>query len=388
MSTDTSLHFAEALRETLDLLGRIVWDSHQLGIHRDGEWPESEFFASLVNQGFGGLDPRAHAALAALALPGSYRISFECVRHNQQKMEPITGADLGVVVTVLVNGQGHSRRGFLVQLKKGTKREGKKAASGVQFDDLHHESGAKFFGRELHQAERMLLFTSSAVYWLAVPPGADSDKKFFDKYVVSTNLATRRTRRASAAEYPNMGGEVVSPLVGRWALLPWMDLDPGEFDYMLRRWERFVGRPLGLSAQAMGDEHRLHEGERLIRMLRADAAAESRRLYGMKSLTPVMAAHAESVLALRPHKVRALSEVYDHAVSLPEFILGDVVADGFGDDNADFVEAILENKPNEFIWRIVRSCAPTTDGDDQAVVAKDVVKVEIAVDAGPRKNQG
>lgn len=382
MSTKTSLGFIQKLRDTMDLLGRLVWESHALGLRRDGEWPESEFFAALINQGFGKLDKRAKAALDELEEARPYRVKFECARHHQQTMEPITGADLGVAVSVVVNGTLVSRRGLLVQLKKATIDVAKKT---VQFDDLHHESGKRIFGRKMHQAERMLLFTNAAVYWLAVPPGAEADDQFFQKYVQSTNFARRRDLRSSVnADSSGLAADGDSPFAP-WGSLPWVTLP--EFDYLLERWQDFIGHRFGPTTKSLLDQYRQREGERLLRSLRSDAATEPRRLYGMRSLIPILCSHAESVLALRQRKTRSLSDLCGVSVSLPEFILGDVVADGFGDDNAELVNAILTNRPNDFIRDVARSSSADPDANPQVPVVKEAVQVQIAVEVANQPDQ-
>lgn len=97
MESRSSFGFVESIRRTCDLLMRLVWNSHKLGLERDQEWPEAEFFSVLVNQGFAGLDPRAKKAFGSLNAADPFRLKVQCVRHNPQAMEPLTGADLGVV---------------------------------------------------------------------------------------------------------------------------------------------------------------------------------------------------------------------------------------------------------------------------------------------------
>ena len=371
-NTGNSLEFVERLRVALDLLNRLVWNSHRLGVSRDGEWPESEFFAALITQGFRGLDQRAKEALAGLDKGGPYRVRFECARHNQQTMEPLTGADLGVVLTVVVNGQQSSRRGFLVQLKKASLVSAGKRRT-TAFSDLHHISGKTVFGRDMHQAQRMLLFTNAAVYWLAVPPGAESDKAFFDRYTESTSLARRSEYRATTMIAPHNAAQ--GPLMP-FAWWPW--IDHPDFDHFLHRWERWFGQSFPSSAKDIAAQYKAQEEERLLRSLRADAAAASKGLYGIRSRIPVLSVLAESVLALRQSKnANALSQVYSQSVPLTEFLLADVIADGFGDDDADFLDAILQNRPNSFIREVIREVAGQHDVSDEAPIAREILHINL-----------
>jgi hypothetical protein len=72
----------------------------------------------------------------------------------------------------------------------------------------------------------------------------------------------------------------------------------------------------------------------------------------MRSRTPVLVSHAESVLGWGTENVTDLKSVFVPSVSLPEFLLGDVLSDGFGDDDEELIDALLKPRPNEFLKRI------------------------------------
>ena len=381
MANETSLQFAANLRDAIAEIARIVWDSHLLGLQRDGEWPEAEFFAAIVNQGFGGLHPRSRTLMDKLAEPGTYRLAFNCSRHNQQAFESITGADLAVVVSLDIGGLKAARRGFLVQLKRASLNPKK---DSIEFAGLHHESGTKIFGQDLHQAERMLLFTDSAVFWLAVPPNAESDANFFKNYVAKTSLAASSARRTTLAAESSASS--VDTSLPPWAWFPWVDLP--EFEFMLHRWERFLGRPLPHSAQSLVAHHRVQEGDRLLRALRADAAAEATRFHGMRSLMSVVVLNAESVLGLRSTKSTSLTEVFEHAVALPEFILGNLVADAFGDDNPELIDAISKNRPNDYIFSVLRPFNADARLLSQAPLASATIDIKFTVDVPSASDRG
>jgi len=74
-------------------------------------------------------------------------------------------------------------------------------------------------------------------------------------------------------------------------------------------------------------------------------------------------------------------------VALPELILGDVVADGFGDDNPEFVEAVLNNKPNAFILNVLRRFNDPDDSS-RASIAKKILRMDIAVEVSGNPKHG
>ena len=339
MESQSSFSFVESIRRACDLLARLVWESHKLGLERDQEWPEEHFFSALINQGFGRLDPRAKNAFQALEAAGTFRLSVQCGRHNPGAMEPLTGADLGVLATVTVNGKEVARRGFLVQLKKASVQAGKIPRASLE--RLHHLSGHSWWKQELHQAERMLKFTNAAVYWIAVPPGAEADQEFFKLYLESANFAARRRLGEVLSDDPARAYQAVLPEA--WLL---SGLGHPEFDFLLHRLERWTG----VSSSKMASYFADSEADRLYRNLRLDAAAAARRLYGLRSLVPVMAIDAESILGLyQAGKRRALADLYPSCVSLSEFLLTHVIAHGFGDDDPDLMDALLKNRPNASI---------------------------------------
>ena len=380
MQRTGSIEFVGNLRRALDICNRLVWNSHRIGLEKDSDWPESEFFTALITQGFRGNDRLASAAFDKLLRGSPYRIRIECARHNSQAMEPLTGADLGVVTTLSINGLQTSRRGFLVQLKRAALATTAKKSTAT-FPELHHMSGKAAFGRELHQAERMLLFTSAAVYWLAIPPGSDKDKDFFQRYTSATSLASQSDLRAGAigASYNHSQGMDVNTI----GPLGWLPLiDHPDFDLFLRQYSRSLGRGLPMSTGELVAQHDSQEGERLIRELRAETLAASRRLYGIRSRLPILCTTAESIFSLyQTSKARSLSQVYEQSIPLTEFLLADVVANEFGDDDPDFIEAIMNNKPNDFIRQIVSEFKPSRELSDDAPITRQTVAIDLSIDA-------
>ena len=376
MDLTSSQFFVAKLRAVLEEVTSLVAKSHRIGLAIDNEWPESEFFSALITQGFRGEHPRTRRLLTELSKFGPFEFRIESVRHNQQKMEPLTGADLAVAITFAIDGADFARRGFLVQLKKA-KLGAKKFSFAVE--SLHHKSGASVFGTNLHQAERMLIFTQAAVYWVAVPPNAVHDKSLMQHYLSATSLAARRKRRTESATMhaPPQGDGYLST----WPIL---SIDHPEFDRFLHRWEHYVGSHSGQSIKDAAKQKQELQKENILRDLRSDAAAESRRSFGMGSLLSVLAIHADSILALSNTSTTDIAQLYGHSVSLPEFFLGDVIADSFGDDNSELTEAILQNKPNDYVLDTIRSRAPDLSPNRDAPIARDALSIRVAMKTRPQ----
>ena len=346
---NSSTEFAASVRQFAETLGLLVWASFQRGLEHDREWPEEHFFATLVDQGFRGGHPRAQRLLNRLNGGGRYSLRFEIVRHSPGRMEPLTGADLAFLTELQVDGRILTRRVSLVQLKKAVDSD----HGAIHFPELHRESGRRWSRRPLHQAERMLLFTQCAVFWLAVPPTPASDQAFLNRYVSRTSLAARsRQRRGEHLA----GSASVAP--GVWpffGLLP----DPRYYHRLYEFLMHFWPGP----APAEHEIRRWHEQlveeerDRMLRTLWADLAMEASRLHWMRSRIPVLVTHAESVLKLSSDGSTDLNAVYPFAVSPPEFLLGEVLRDGFGDENEELIDALMPPRPGDYIKEIARRYA-------------------------------
>jgi len=340
---DSSLEFAAAVKSFSEVLCQLVWASFQRGLKYDDEWPEEHFFKTLVDDGFRGGNPRAQTLYGRLHSTGRFSLEFDVVRHNPSAMEPLTGSDMAILVELRVDKKTVSRRVFLVQLKKAVH-----VSNGVvRFPELHHLSGKRWYKRPLHQAERMLFFTQCSVFWLAVPPDASADQSFFRRYNSRTNFG-ELSRRRRHTDVP--AGSAPSG-IGQYPMVPFSHPRfVKEWHYLFHE---FFGRSVSEGqVRQWFEQQQQEERDRAIRMLWADLAHESQKLHGMRSRTPVLVSHAESVLGWGTENVTDLKSVFVPSVSLPEFLLGDVLSDGFGDDDEELIDALLKPRPNEFLKRI------------------------------------
>lgn len=221
----------------------------------------------------------------------------------------------------------------------------------------------------------MLKFTNASVYWIAVPPEAEADQEFFKLYLDLANLAARRRLREVPSYDPTSDYQAVFP----GAFLPlWLDYP--DIDYLFHRLERWTGVPSSQMASYFADS----EADRLYRNLRLEAAGASRRLYGLRALVPVLVVDAESILGLYQAGQRSgLADLYPSCISLSDFLLTDVIAHGFGDEDPDLTEAILQNRPNAYIHEVVVG-ALREEPPKNVPLARETITIGVSVTAGPR----
>lgn len=360
MEQGLSLQFVSNVRRYLEASLDVVWESQCTARQALGSWKESNFSDALILHGLCGRDTRTGKLLTTLGGRGAYSLEVSFTPHSQQVMEPITGADFAVLVKVLVDGDPYQEKVFLVQLKCGAVVDG-----SAGYPDLHHYGGNRaeaLFGSKLHQAERMLFFTPASVYWLSVPTGLHEDADFYTHYARASSFSTRALERGSQRSGSSDRSSTAQfPMP--WFAFPMHD-DPRLMDvweeildhsYFWRRYwhEMFPGSPRTY-LKASVEEARAIRKDAALRALRQDASAESRCSRPGSLRYSVAALHAESVLALSNSKATDLASVFGHSVSLPEFILGTVVADGFGDENEEVIQALTSERPTEFMVRRIR----------------------------------
>lgn len=369
---DRPSQFADRLRNFLEASVRLVSESYHNTIE-DG-WSEDEATSALITHGLRGQHPTTRALAKQLKEAKPYSFEIKSVRHQSSSMEPITGADVGVVVHLSINGTTESKRVFLAQIKKATLEK-----DSLQFEHLHHTSGKGRYGKPLSQAARMLYFTPSAVYWLAVPPILADDRAFFQHYASTTSFGIRSQQRGLATSgSPAVGGSTAAS-----SLLPAVSGVP-EFE----RYSHLFHDYWHYRVHILDHDRRQVEREfkeaiesattdLLTRHLHANLLNECHRVHGMVNRLPVIVTHAEAVLSLAPEERNDLSALFQTSTSLPEFIMGDVLVDSFGDTNPELIDALTNPKPNDF----VRDVASTIRDDDShgEIYVRTLVELQLDV---------
>ena len=313
-----------------------------------------------------------------------YSADFQYTIHPQQSMEPLTGADLAVDVNITIDRQLVYRKLFLVQLKLA-----KITNQGLHVPELHYKSGEKFFGKDIHQAQKMLLFSPSSVYWICVPSSSIEDQAFLQKYARSCNLAQRSNRiennTLSLAQNQWDSHWPLGMLNQPSLFFEILDELPS-FHYYYRRILKELGRsPKNLIEDRL-ERHKAEQKANLLRSLQYDARQEAWRTGNLGSRYSVLVVHATSVLALAIKGQTDLESIIDLSTSLPDFILGGVISDGFGDDNPSVLQSMTQRKSDIYIRTKIDAFARERVDIDGTIPARAIMKLklDLRTDSSPR----
>jgi hypothetical protein len=163
---DYSIRFATGIKKYFDNISKNIWQDFEMNLLPDRTWREDDILhSSILKDGFDGSNGKKILNDINANNP-IYSIKVEVKDYGGKPSETITGADLAIVFEVQLNKRPFSRRLTLVQLKRAYFKNG-----STSFDELHHMSGRALYGKDFHQAQRMLFFTSHSVYWLAMTSG-------------------------------------------------------------------------------------------------------------------------------------------------------------------------------------------------------------------------
>ena len=233
----------------------------------------------------------------------------------------------------------------------------------------------------------MLLFTPYCVYWLAVHPEVTECKTFFRAYAKATSFQDTARARRSCQSFN------VIPQGGFSANFPfWGD---SEIYWLLRHGEdiddiiRHIPASHRPRFEAQRDLIKCMRFDSMIRTFRADMMAETYRIYGAENHLSILAAHAESILSMAKDELTDIETIRGFSVSLPEFILGNVLADGFGDDREDLVEAIMHPRKDDCIRRVAKEHLGMQDDECAKLnLARAVVEANVVITTLPSESKG
>src|SRR6266404_5241787 len=153
---DYSTKFVLQLKSYFDAIPQNVWSDFERNLQPNRKWDEDSILrTSILRDGFD-----ASKRLRDANDNPVYNLSVKIEDYGGTKQETLTGADLALIVRLEVNETLLTQRVVLVQLKRAYFQNGK-----TMFPTLHHKSGAKYYGQDFHQAQKMLFFTTAPVYW-------------------------------------------------------------------------------------------------------------------------------------------------------------------------------------------------------------------------------
>lgn len=383
---NTPQQFARQLNRFFSTISGLIRSSQRTRQQHSEDWPEYALLETLVSRGLRGDDPRTKDLRYQLQDGVPYSFSVDSTIHHSSKTEPLTGADIALVVDLQVDGTTVTRRLVLVQLKRS-------AESGrcVSFPHIHHHSGSQYFGANIHQAQRMLLFTDYSVYWLSVTPDALTDSSFASAYL--RNAAQDTSRHSTPLAVPlTLDYYRRTPYLRTQELRQLLEEMPAWDD---RDWARHWSMTHAPSRrqevpQPVPSDWRRAQREWIMELLLADLKnvllLEATSSAGLRQTLPLAVCHAETVLAHSAMNTTIAGDLLGATIPFPQFLLVDVLAKGFGDDDPDLIDAMMSPTPTDYVKRRVRDYCDIRLGADAGPPVRSVVRVK--VDGSSRGTNG
>lgn len=352
---DYSIRFGLGLKEFFNNISRNVWRDFERSLLPDRNWYEDDILrTSVLKNGFDGRDQKSILNDINGKNP-VYEIRCHVKEYAQHAEETITGADLAIVFRIEMDGRPISRRFFLVQLKRAHFGNG-----STTFEELHRESGDGYFGKDFHQALRMLFFTQNSIYWLATTSGILADPHSYSLYSEDTSLRAISHQRERCAAFSTGQDSVIWPDVlledYPWRVLSSLSASEIlELWYLHRKSDPTPWASLGLSLLNRIGVDIKEEIYEQIQYLKANSpylyyqnlkrklAAISTHSEGMADRLGLLVCHAESIFGLFANRHKAFEHVYPLSVPFAQFMLDKMIGDEFGDPDGELINAVVNN---------------------------------------------
>lgn len=306
-----------------------------------------------------------------------FAAEFDYTLHPQQDVDPLTGADLATYVKITLDGRQMQQKVFLTHLTCATVSDGE-----IRFPEMHAKSGKRYYGEDLHPALKMLLYSPAAVYWLRVPSSALADNAFLQAYAKYNNLSIRNQLRGASFQASGTDSGLPFLPFGIFdqpsVMLEFLNGYP-PYHFLIKRYLRETAQDPQTVMQEWCEKYTTERRADLLRAIRHDAGVEAWRSSNIGNRFSVLAVHASSVLALAAEGKTDLKSIIDMATPLPQFMLGDVFSDGFGDDTPQLVEAMSAEKPDEYLRKKVRNLVSgkSTQELAAAIPARAVLRIQV-----------
>ncbi len=346
---DFATRFVVKLKSYFDAIPLNVWTDFERNLLPGRKWDEDSILrTSILRDGFDKTDRLRDANNNPV-----YRLDIELEDYGGGLEETLTGADLALIFRFEINRSLLGQRLILVQLKRANFDN-----RTTGFPALHHRSGAKYYGRDLHQAQKMLLFSSTPVYWFAMTSGILEDEPSLAAYSERSSLATKR-------ELPMRSGSDAESTYGLqdplFALLPGLpltslaSLSPGELERLLvdvydeiyhyPPFRYFLRHVRGMDPSALARNLKYasdNEPYQLWRQLRGRLQEYANDNFGMPQRIGLFVCSAEDVYALSHTGRHSFLDVYPKSIPFTQFMLSNVLSEGFGDTNEDLIDAVQQ----------------------------------------------
>ena len=124
---------------------------------------------------------------------------------------------------------------------------------------------------------------------------------------------------------------------------------------------------------------KMEQRANLLRSLQHDARLEAWRAGNLSTRFSVIVVHATSVLALAAEGRTDLKAIIDMSTLFPQFIIGNVISDGFGDDDPDVLESLTKRTPDEYMLSKVQTYARRRTEIEGTIPARAIMEVRITL---------
>lgn len=390
---DFATRFTQHVKSYFDRVSNNVWGDLQRNLVRGKKWDEDNILRTSILRD--GLEKQQD--LDEANKNPVYNLEVKTRDFGGQLEETLTGADLAVIFQVKINKTVVSQKLVLVQLKRAFFADGKTA-----FPKLHHRSGASYFGKALHQAQKMLLFTNTPVYWFAMSAGILEDPASFALYTKDATLKTLTTiNYAPAREHEASFSSHIDPflsLVPRSFVKSLASLSADELREYIEYYSHFhpyrhLFHRLGSTSLKELQTDLKHAEDHLPyqywQLLRTRLQECSDQNFGMPARLGLFVLSAENVLALANESRHSFADVFPGSIPFSQFMLRNVLTNEYGDSNRELVTAVLENDVNRYFRERIRQLAevygfvvPQSFGEARAVNSSIVITQQIRIAAG------
>ena len=361
---DYATRFVLNLKSYFDAIPLNVWADFERNLLPGRTWDEDAILrTSIIRDGF----DRKHSLDAANDNP-VYKLEFRTDDYGGATEETLTGADLALILRLEVNRTPVTSRVVLVQLKRAFYRNGK-----TEFTALHHRSGARYFGRDYHQAQKMMFFSTVPVYWFAMSSGVLEDERSLDVYSQQSNLRDSSLLPSPlAATEPLADDRQWIPADLLFASLPFASLSDTDIEdffqsfarYLLppfhslwRKFERYSPNELRRTLEYGAENLPYH----WLSMLRSRLQQYAFDNAGMPSRMGLFVCNADDVYALSHSGRCRFEDLYPKSIPFTQFMLQKLLGEQFGDSNEDLITAILNRDVRGYFRNRVQQLADATD---------------------------
>jgi hypothetical protein len=379
---DYATRFVTHLKSYFDHVPSNVWYDFERNLHPDRTWDEDSILRTSILRN--GLD---QTALLRQANDNPiYELEVKSFDYGGKPDETITGADLAIVFRLELNKSLVARRLCLVQLKRASFEDGR-----TVFPALHHKSGKNYYGEDFHQAQKMLFFSTTPVYWIATTSALMEDAASLKAYSDASNLSVTSSGGTPISEPDpsfGVGSDPLHSTLHSAVLQSASFLSAGDVEEYLeylypyspvqRVWRHIGKVPSGHELKSNLKHFQDNLPYHSWKLLRSRLRQYSSENYGMPQRIGLFVCNAEDVYLLSHDKRRAFTDLYTKSIPFTEFMMRHVLCDDFGDSNEDLMNAILERNVKGYFRDQVQKIADRFDFRVPADIA-DLTPVNHAI---------